>query len=180
MAYNPISQFHPGSLVDRGLGTSPFTVLQRQMNRLFEDVFGPEGSVFPQAPEPMRGVLSPRVEVTETESDLRVIAELPGVKEQDIEVALDDGVLTLRAEKKVERKDERENTHFTERSYGVFQRSLQLPFQVNPDEVNAAFDNGVLTIAVPKPKEREQRRKIEVRSGSSQPQIETPPSGTGG
>ncbi len=105
---------------------------------------------------------------------------MPGVKEQDIEVALDDRVLTLRAEKKVERKDERENTHFTERSYGVFQRSLQLPFQVNPDEVNAAFENGVLTIAVPKPKEREQRRKIEVRSGSSQPQTETPPSGSGG
>ncbi len=77
MAYNPISQFRPGSLVDRGLGTSPFTVLQRQMNRLFEDVFGPEAGQFPQAPDPVRGVLSPRVEVTETESDLRVIAECP-------------------------------------------------------------------------------------------------------
>jgi HSP20 family protein len=180
MAYNPITQFRPGSLVDRGIGTSPFTVLQRQMNRLFEDVFGPEGSPFPQAPEPLRGVLSPRVEVTETENDLRIVAELPGVKEQDIEVAMDDGVLTLRAEKRVERKDERENTHFTERSYGVFQRSLQLPFPVNPDEVNAGFENGVLTITVPKPKEREQRRKIEVRGTSSQPQTETPSSGTGG
>jgi HSP20 family protein len=180
MAYNPITQFRPGSLVDRGLGASPFTVLQRQMNRLFEDVFGPEAGLFPQTAEPMRGMLSPRVEVTETETDLRVVAELPGVKEQDIEVSLDDNVLSLRAEKKAERKDERENTHFTERSYGMFQRSLQLPFPVNPDEVNAAFEQGVLTITVPKPKEREQRRKIEVRGTSSQPQTETPPSGTSG
>jgi HSP20 family protein len=180
MAYNPITQFRPGSLTERGMGASPFNVLQRQMNRLFEDVFGPEGTLFPQAPEPVRGLLSPRVEVTETENEVRVIAEIPGVKEQDIEVSLDDGVLSLRAEKKAERKDEKENTHFTERSYGMFQRSLQLPFPVNPDEVNAAFENGVLTIAVPKPKGREQRRKIEVRSGSSQPQTETPPSGSAG
>jgi HSP20 family protein len=180
MAYNPITQFRPGSLADRGLGASPFTVLQRQMNRLFEDVFGPEAGLFPQAAEPVRGLLSPRVEVTETDTDVRVIAELPGVKEPDIEVSLDNDVLSLRAEKKVERKDERENTHFTERSYGVFQRSLQLPFKVNPDEVNAAFEHGVLTITVPKPKEREQRRKIEVRGTSSQSQTETPPSGTGG
>jgi HSP20 family protein len=179
MAYNPITQFRPGSLADRGLGGSPFTVLQRQMNRLLEDVFGPEANVFPQAQEPVRGLLSPRVEVTETENEVRIIAEMPGVKEQDIEVSLDDNVLSLRAEKKVERKDDRENTHFTERAYGMFQRSLQLPFQVNPDEVNAAFENGVLTIAIPKPKEREQKRKIEVRSASSQSQTETP-SGTGG
>jgi HSP20 family protein len=180
MAYNPITQFRPTPLADRGLGASPFTVLQRQMNRLFEDVFGPEAGLFPQAAEPARGMLSPRVELTETETDLRIVAELPGVKEQDIEVSLDDNVLSLRAEKKAERKDERENTHFTERSYGMFQRSLQLPFKVNPDEVNAAFEQGVLTITVPKPKEREQRRKIEVRSASSQPQTETPPSGTSG
>src|SRR3954468_14887241 len=180
MAYNPITQFRPGSLVDRGLGTSPFTVLQRQMNRLFEDAFGPEAGLFPQAAEPARGILSPRVEVTETETDLRVIAELPGVKEQDIEVSLDDNVLSLRAEKKAERKEEKENTHFTERSYGMFQRSLQLPFTVNPDEVNAAFEHGVLTITVPKPKGREQRRKIEVRGASSQSQTETPSSGTSG
>jgi HSP20 family protein len=166
MAQNPISQYRPASLVDRGFATSPFLVLQRQMNRLLEDVFGPETSPFGQAAEPVRGILSPRVELTETDTDLRVIAELPGVKEQEIEVSLDDGVLTLRAEKKSQRKDERENTHFTERSYGIFQRSLQLPFQVDPDEVNAAFDNGVLTITLPKPKGRQQRRKIEVGAAS--------------
>jgi HSP20 family protein len=166
MAQNPISQFRPATPADRGFAASPFLVLQRQMNRLLEDVFGPETSLFGQAPEPVRGILSPRVELTETETELRVIAELPGVKEQEIEVSLDDGVLTLRAEKKSERKDERENTHFTERSYGIFQRSLQLPFRVDPDEVNAAFDNGVLTITLPKPKGREQRRRIEVRGAA--------------
>ena len=177
MAQNPISQFRPASLVDRGYATSPFLVLQRQMNRLLEDVFGPDTSLFGQAAEPARGNQSPRVELTETGTELRVIAELPGVKEQEIEVSLDDGVLTLRAEKKQERNDERANTHFTERSYGLFQRSLQLPFQVDPDEVNAAFDNGVLTITLPKPKGREQRRKIEVRGASREPQNEAPPNG---
>ena len=163
MAHNPVSQFRPATLADRGFAASPFLVLQRQMNRLLEDVFGPETGVPGQAPDPARGILSPRIELTETDTELRLIAELPGVKEQEIELSVDDGVLTLRAEKKSERKHERENTHFTERSYGIFLRSLQLPFQVDPDEVNAAFDNGVLTITLPKPKGRDQRRKIEVR-----------------
>lgn len=180
MAQNPNSQFWPAALTDRGLAASPFSVLQRQMNRVLEDVFGPQTGVFSHTPEPMRGILSPRIELTETDSELRVIAELPGVKEQEIEVSLDDGILTLRAEKKLERKDERENTHFTERSFGVFQRSLQLPFQVDPDEVNAAFDNGVLTITLPKPKGRDLKRKIEVRGASSRPGEGSPSASNGG
>jgi len=181
MAQNPISQFRPAALADRGIATSPFLVLQRQMNRLLEDVFGPDTNFAPQVPEAVRGILSPRIELTETETDLRFIAELPGVKEQEIELSLDEGVLTLRAEKKAERKDERENTHFTERSFGIFQRSLQLPFHVDPDEVNAAFEHGVLTISIPKPKGREQKRRIEVRGSSQKPQAEVPPiSGNGG
>jgi HSP20 family protein len=177
MAQNQISPFWPAALTERGLAGSPFSVLQRQMNRVLEDVFGPETGAFSHAPEPIRGILSPRIELTETENELRLIAELPGVKEQEIEVSLDDGRLTLRAEKKLERKDERENTHFTERSYGVFQRSLQLPFQVDPDEVNAAFDNGVLTITLPKPKGRDQKRKIEVRGASARPSEGQPANG---
>jgi HSP20 family protein len=180
MAQTPTTQLRPTSIADSGFAASPFLVLQRQMNRLLEDVFGPDTSRLTQPADPMRGILSPRIELTETETELRVIAELPGVKEQDIEVALDDGVLTLRAEKKTERKDERENTHFTERSFGMFQRSLQLPFQINPDEVNAAFEQGVLTITMPKPKGRESRRKIEVRGASQQPQTAAPPSGSSG
>ena len=180
MAQNQISPFWPAALTERGLAGSPFSVLQRQMNRVLEDVFGPETGVFSHAPEPVRGILSPRIELTETENELRLIAELPGVKEQEIEVSLDDGRLTLRAEKKLERKDERENTHFTERSYGVFQRSLQLPFQVDPDQVNAAFDNGVLTITLPKPKGRDQKRKIEVRGASSRPSEGQSPASNGG
>ncbi|MDR3532143.1 MAG: Hsp20/alpha crystallin family protein [Rhodopila sp.] len=163
MAQNPITQHRPASMIERA---SPFYVLQRQMNRLLEDVFGPDAGAFPSVPEPVRGILSPRVELTEGETELRVTAELPGVREQAIEVSLDDDILTLTAEKKAETKEENENPHFTERSYGLFQRSLRLPFQVDPDEVKAAFDNGVLTITIPKPKGREQKRRIEVRSGS--------------
>jgi HSP20 family protein len=168
MAVNPLTSFRPtGVTTDRTLAASPFMVLQRQMNRLLEDVFGPDASGFGPAVDPARGILSPRLELTETAQDIRLAAELPGVKEQDIEVSLEDDVLTLRAEKKAERKDERENTHFTERSFGVFQRSMQLPFKADPDAVNAAFEHGVLTITVPKPKAAEQqRRRIEVRGAS--------------
>jgi HSP20 family protein len=180
MAQTPITQFRPAALTERGFPSSPFNVLQRQMNRLLEDVFGSDANLFPQASEPARGMLSPRIEVTETENDIRVIAELPGVKEQEIEVSLDEGMLSLRAEKKVERKEERENIHFSERSYGMFQRTLQLPFQVDPDQVSAAFENGVLTITVPKPKGREQKRKIEVRGTQQQPQSGVSSGGNGG
>ena len=162
MAQNPISQYRPYSMLERG---SPFHVLQRQMNRLLEDVFGPESGGFPQAPEEMRGVLSPRVELTEGEAEWRVTAELPGVKEQEIEVSLDGDLLTLRAEKKAEKREDKENTHFTERSFGMFQRALRLPFVANPDEVKASLVSGVLTITVPKPKDQEQKRRIEVRGG---------------
>jgi HSP20 family protein len=175
MANNPTSLFRP---TERGLTASPFLVLQRQMNRLLEDVFGPDTVVPSQTPEAVRGILSPRVEVTETETAVRIVAELPGVKEQDIDVSLDSGVLTLRAEKKAERREERENTHFTERSYGVFERALQLPFQADPDEVNAAFEHGVLTITITKPKGRDQRRKIEVRGAPAR--TETPANGSSG
>ena len=69
--------------------------------------------------------------VSETDKEIRITAELPGVTEQDIEVSLDDDVLTIRGEKKFERKDDKENFHFVERSYGTFQRSLRLPYAVN-------------------------------------------------
>ena len=67
--------------------------------------------------------------VSETDKEIRITAELPGVTEQDIDVSLDDDVLTIRGEKKFERKDDKENFHFVERSYGTFQRSLRLPYR---------------------------------------------------
>ena len=101
--------------------------------------------------------------VSETEKEIRITAELPGVTEQDIDVSLDDDVLTIRGEKKFERTDDKENFHFVERSYGTFQRSLRLPFPVDPEQVQASFENGVLTVTVPKTGQQERSRRIQVQ-----------------
>ena len=99
----------------------------------------------------------------ETEKEIRVSAELPGVGEQDVDISLNDDVLTIRGEKKFERTDDKENFHFVERSYGTFQRSLRLPFPVDPEQVQASFENGVLTVTLPKTGRQERSRRIQVQ-----------------
>ena len=74
----------------------------------------------------------------------------------------------IRGEKKFERKDEKERFHFVERSYGIFQRALQLPFPVDPDRVQANFENGVLTVTRPKSAQAERSRRIQVQGGRGQ------------
>ena len=105
--------------------------------------------------------------VSETDKEIRITAELPGVTEQDIEVSLDDDVLTIRGEKKFERKDDKENFHFVERSYGTFQRSLRLPYAVDSEQVQASFENGILTVTVPKTERQERSRRIQVQGRGS-------------
>ena len=100
---------------------------------------------------------------SETENEIRITAELAGVTERDIDVSLDDDVLTIRGEKKFERTDEKENFHFVERSYGTFRRSLRLPFPVDPERVQASFENGVLTVTMPKTRRQERSRRIQVQ-----------------
>jgi HSP20 family protein len=108
----------------------------------FSGMFGTSGG---------RGLaLTPHIDVRETDKDIVVEAELPGIDEKDISVALQDGVLTIRGEKKHEHEEEKENYRMMERRYGSFQRSLRLPDTVDEDKVEAGFDNGVLKVSVPK------------------------------
>ena len=152
-----------------GLAANPFQFLQREMNRLFDDVLRPDfGMPMFGRGNGEEGMLVPRIEMRETDKELRITAELPGVTDKDVDVSLDDDVLTIRGEKKTERKEERENTHLTERSFGMFQRSLRLPYRVEPKEVKASFANGVLTVTMPKNKAQEQARKIPVQAGEQQ------------
>jgi HSP20 family protein len=166
MARNPLSPFRPGGPAERGYGEDPFMSLHREMNRLFDDVFrgsligsrggaGQGGSHFVQA----------HMDVSETENEVRICAELPGVSQDNVDVTLDDDVLTIRGEKKLERKDEKENYHFVERSYGTFQRSLRLPFAVEPEQVKAEFNNGVLTVTVPKTQAQQRSHRIQIQGG---------------
>jgi HSP20 family protein len=109
------------------------------------------------------------MDVAEADNELRVCVDLPGVEEKDIDVTLDDDLLTIRGEKKSEqeRGDKKENYHLVERSYGSFQRSLRLPFHANPDEVKAAFENGVLTVTVPKSAQQSRAKRIQIQGGQA-------------
>jgi HSP20 family protein len=127
----------------------PFLTLHREMNRLFDDVF----RGFDIAPFGSFGGMGrmagwPSVEVSETDKDIRVSAELPGLEEKDVEVLMSDGVLTIRGEKRSEVEDK--SRAFSERTYGRFERRIPLGWEVEEDKVKASFQNGVLTVTMPK------------------------------
>ena len=173
MARNPMTPFRPGGGMVPG---DPFLSLHREMNRLFDDVFRGAGLSAMLRRQGQGGgtFVNASMNVSETEKEIRITAELPGVTEQDIDISLDDDVLTIRGEKKFERTDDKENFHFVERSYGTFQRSLRLPFPVDPEQVQASFENGVLTVTVPKIGRQERSRRIQVQGrGAGGPGPET-------
>jgi HSP20 family protein len=150
-------------------GSDPFLALHREMNRLFDEAFRgfglPEGGAGSE-PFASGGVAVPRIDVSETEQDLKVFVELPGVDQNDVEITLNDDVLSIRGEKKVEHENKQRNYHVMERSSGSFARSIRLPFTVNPDQVQASFKDGVLTVALPKPAETQQKeRRIRITRG---------------
>ncbi len=96
------------------------------------------------------GKWAPAVDIYETGDSLAVEAELPGIDPKEIEVTVDDGVLTIKGERKHEKEVEEENYYRVERAYGFFQRSIKLPAEVDADKVKASFDAGVLKVTVPK------------------------------
>ena len=130
--------------------------IQDEINRAFED-FWRQSSRGLTA----RGAWWPAVDVVETEGEFKVIAELPGMKKEDVKISLTDNVLTLRGEKKMEKEENNDNWHQVERSYGAFERSFHLTCPVDASKVKARFDNGVLTVVLPKSEEAKPR-EIEI------------------
>ena len=143
---------------ERSWAPSPLLALHREMSRLFDDVF--MGAAAAQS----SGVTAnaPRIDVAETEKEITITADLPGVDEDDIEVTVDDDLLTIRGEAKVERDEERRDFRLVERARGVFQRTLRLSFPAKAEQVQAQFRNGVLTLIVPKSSERERGRRVQI------------------
>jgi HSP20 family protein len=144
----------------------PFLTLHRNVNRLFDDVFrGFEGGSL--VGHDLQARYWPSVEITDTEKDVRVTAEIPGMDEKDIEVLLEDGILTLRGEKRSETEDK--DRRFSERFYGRFERQIPLGFEVQDDNdnINAAFVNGVLTVTIPKSAKVQSKAKRIAVNGKS-------------
>jgi HSP20 family protein len=150
---------------------SPFLTLHREMNRLFDDVFNRfEGGVPSLIGRgwPSGSWLSgswPSLEVNASDKAVRVSAELPGMDDKDVEILVDDGVLTIRGERKSETEDK--DRHFSERYYGRFERSIALPYEVEEDKAEASFRNGVLTVTLPKSaKAQDKAKRIAINAGS--------------
>jgi HSP20 family protein len=150
--------------------------LKTHVDSLFEDWFGRN----------MGGVLAPRVDIAEDERYVTLTAELPGVNERDVEVSLVGDQLTIKGEKRSEHEDKAGAAaglvvHRVERSYGAFQRTLTVPYEINPDEVTALFNDGVLKITLPKPANAavlKDGHRIEVNKSANFPSATPAPAST--
>jgi HSP20 family protein len=149
--------------VRRGEQANPFLTLHREMNRLFDDVFrGFDVTPFGGDRFLDRAMGWPNIEVSETEKDVKVTAELPGLEEKDVEVELANGVLAIKGEKKTETEDK--GRLFSERYYGRFERRIPID-DIEEDKVSASFKNGVLTVTLPKSQKAQQKVKRIAISG---------------
>lgn len=135
----------------------PFLSLHREVNRVFDDVFRGFDMRLPTFGRSPSAAGWPSVEVSDGEKEIRITAEIPGMDEKDVEVLLDDGVLTLRGEKRSETEDK--DRQFSERFYGRFERRIPLGSELEEDKVNAAFKNGVLTVTLPKTQRAQSKAK---------------------
>ncbi|MCC9625601.1 Hsp20/alpha crystallin family protein [Thalassospira sp. MA62] len=147
----------------------PFSLLSRDFDRMIGSIFGGRSLADSQSADgaPAEGeaaktLLNPRIDVHENDSSIELTAELPGVEQDDVDVSVLDGVMTISGEKKFTRENN-EGARVVERAYGSFKRSFRLPDTVDADNITASFKNGVLTLTLPKvAEETPQPRKIEV------------------
>jgi HSP20 family protein len=145
---------------------------QRAVDSLFDNMLQ-------QQPLAWSPAFQPVIDVDEDEKQVRIVAELPGLKESDVEIVYEPGALVLRGEK---REEERRETRkgrgrYEEIRYGAFERRIPLSAEVEEDQIQATYDRGVLTITVPKSEEaRQQARRIAIKTGA--PQLEQQPSRT--
>lgn len=141
------------ALIPRNHRRSAFPAFRdvRSMDRLFDGLWS--GFEMLPAEPAMRAAFVPRVDVRETDEEVIVSAELPGLEEKDFDISVEEGVLTLKGEKRTEHEEKREGYRRVETRSGSFERKLLLPSEVDADAAKASFKNGVVTITLPKPPE---------------------------
>jgi HSP20 family protein len=142
----------------------PFTSFRREVDRMFDDFFRSAG----QGLQPWSAgwhAMAPRIDISDSDKELVITAEMPGLDEKDFEVTLAGDLLTIKGEKKTENEDRNGNAYYVERRFGSFSRSVRLPFEAGDEQVEANYDRGVLTVRVPKPAEAQRHvRRIEVKA----------------
>lgn len=155
-------------------GWTPFESLKREVDRLFED-FHPFGWRLP-VPRPnldfelprLSGAgwpVAPATDLSEKEKEYEITAELPGLDEKNVEIRVSNHTLTIKGEKKEEREESKKDYYLSERRYGSFHRSFQLPEGVDVDKIEASFVKGVLTIRLPKSAEAQKaEKKISIKA----------------
>jgi HSP20 family protein len=153
----------PSLASDRGRGRSlahregVLETLQREIDRLFDG--------FATGLPSLGQMAAPTMDISETDKEMEITAELPGLEQGDVQITVADGVLTIRGEKKSEREEKDKSYRLVERSYGAFSRSVELPAGADPAAVKAVMAKGVLTVTIPKPAAKNATR-IEVRSAA--------------
>jgi len=125
---------------------------RRNVDKLFDDFF------FLTPTSLFKNDWEPTVDVEEDDKSIRVKAEIPGIDEKDLEVKIEDNILTLSGEKKEEREEKNKNYIFSERKFGSFSRSISLPEGIKTDKINATFKKGVLNIEIPKDETKEAKK----------------------
>jgi HSP20 family protein len=140
--------------------SEPLPSLHSRINSLFDDLTRRDWMPF----GPGHGV-QPRMDLVETSEEFRVELELPGVAKDDVQISLEDDLLTIRGEKKVEERSEEDGVHRLERSYGSFERRVGLSSSIDVERAEATFDKGVLMVRLPKkPEEQAKSHTIPVRA----------------
>lgn len=144
--------------------TDPLWGLRRDIDRLFDNVWDGYST--------QNGMTwAPAMDVLERENEIQCTFELPGLSPDDVEITVENGVLTVSGERKYEEDKEQNGTRYTERRYGRFQRSFTLPEHVDSEQISAKFENGVLTLTLPKSAQARARR-IQIGAGNGQKQIQ--------
>ncbi|HEY8765613.1 MAG TPA: Hsp20/alpha crystallin family protein [Solirubrobacteraceae bacterium] len=152
--------------------------IQNEMNRLFNTFFDSPANTSSREGHTLQRWIPP-MDLVETENDFVLRADLPGLAEGDVNIELENNVLTLSGERKAEHEERKEGYYRVERSSGTFSRSLTLPDGVDPEAISAHFERGVLEVRIPKPEARKPR-KVAISVGGGQPStIEGSASGAG-
>ena len=152
----------------------PFEALHREIDRLFDNFDGgfwrfPFGRSASELEPLWRRELtwetSPAMDVAETDKAYEITAELPGMRESDVEVVAANGMLTIKGEKKEEKEEKKKDYYLSERRYGSFQRRMPIPEEVEADKIEATFKNGVLTVTLPKTAQKPEK-KVEIKAAA--------------